>query len=145
LIKNREVQSFFVVSYNFLEDSTMRAIQATPKEVRKIFSDSYIIPDFQRPYSWDIDQCETLWDDFISFLEKNTGNQEEKYFLGNIVIHPASDRRFAVIDGQQRLTTMLLLMKALSDRARTYKALEPCLRTRHYQTGELTDELRIST
>ena len=123
----------------------MKAIHATPKEVQKIFADSYVIPDFQRPYSWEREQCETLWDDFTAFLDTIPGNQEDKYFLGNIVTHPAPGGKLAVIDGQQRLTTLLLLIKALFTRAGTAKILEGCLRIQNKLTSELTDELRISS
>lgn len=119
----------------------MKAIHATPKEVQRVFTDNYIIPDFQRPYSWEREQCEILWDDFTTFF--NSANSDEKYFLGNIVIHPAENGKFSVIDGQQRLTTLLLLIKALFTRAGTAKILEGCLRIQNKLTSEMTDDLRI--
>jgi hypothetical protein len=119
----------------------MTAIHATPKEVQRVFSDNYVIPDFQRPYSWEREQCETLWDDFTIFLD--SASSDEKYFLGNIVIHPAENGKFAVIDGQQRLTTLLLLIKALFTRAGIAKILEGCLRIQNKLTSEMTDDLRI--
>jgi hypothetical protein len=123
----------------------MKAIHATPKEVQKVFTDSYIIPDFQRPYSWEREHCETLWDDFTAFIESETASSDEKYFLGNIVIHPDPDKsgKLVVIDGQQRLTTLLLLIKALFTRAGTAKVLEKCLFISDDLSGEKTDELRI--
>lgn len=127
------------------EDKTMKAIHATPKEVQKIFSESYVIPDFQRPYSWEREQCETLWDDLIVFFDAIQDDQEDKYFLGNVVTHPSPGGKLAVIDGQQRLTTLLLLIKALFTRAGTAKILEGCLRIQNKLTSELTDELRISS
>jgi hypothetical protein len=119
----------------------MKAIHATPKEVQRVFTDNYVIPDFQRPYSWEREHCETLWDDFTTFLDSTSS--DEKYFLGNIVIHPAENGKFAVIDGQQRLTTLLLLIKALFTRAGTAKILEGCLRIQNKLTSEMTDDLRI--
>jgi len=47
----------------------MKAIQATPKTIKQIFDDSYVIPDFQRAYSWERRHCETLWDDFTTFFD----------------------------------------------------------------------------
>ena len=119
----------------------MKAIQATPKEVRKIFNDSYVIPDFQRPYSWERDHCETFWDDIVSF-HSTAPADEERYFLGNIVINPDKGK-WSVVDGQQRLTTLLLLIKAFYKSAGTYLALEKCLRVLDKRTGELTNELRV--
>ena len=101
----------------------MKAIQATPKEIRKVFNDSYIIPDFQRPYSWEKEQCETLWDDIVSF-HATAPADGERYFLGNIVVNPAEGGKWSVVDGQQRLTTLLLLVKAFFKSAGTYTALE---------------------
>ena len=124
----------------------MKAIHATPKDVRKVFSDSYIVPDFQRRYSWELEHCETLWDNITDFHEQVNGvNDEEKYFLGNIVVHPTINGKYAVIDGQQRLTTLLLLIKALHTRAGTFGALENCLRIQDKLTEKLTDELRVHT
>lgn len=125
----------------------MKAITANPETIREVFSKKYIIPDFQRPYSWDADPCEKLWEDIIDFYDGRE-TKEDKYFLGNIVINPAVDRAreaWEVVDGQQRLTTLLLLIKALHSRAGTVKALEECLRIKDPLTSDLTDELRVSS
>lgn len=119
----------------------MKAIHADPREVRKIFSDSFIIPDFQRPYSWEEEQCEKLWEDFIDFYEQKQ-SKEDRYFLGNIVIHE-DQGAYAVIDGQQRLTTLLLLIKAFHNKAATVKALEVCLKIKDPLTEELTNKPRV--
>lgn len=121
----------------------MKAIHADPREIRKIFTDKYIIPDFQRPYSWDRDQCDQLWEDFIDFYENQT-SKDDKYFLGNIVINPAGEA-LSVIDGQQRLTTLLLLIKAFHSKAGTAVVLEECLRIKDPLTSQLTDELRLDS
>jgi hypothetical protein len=122
----------------------MKAINATPKELRKIFADSYVIPDFQRPYSWEQEQCDTLWEDIVGF-HNSVPEDEDKYFLGNIVVHPMSGGKYAVIDGQQRLTTLLLLIKALHTRAGTLEVLESCLRIQDKLTDKLTDALRVQS
>lgn len=121
----------------------MKAIHADPKEIRKIFTDKYIIPDFQRPYSWDRDQCDQLWEDFIDFYENQT-SKDDKYFLGNIVINPAGEA-LSVIDGQQRLTTLLLLIKAFHSKAGTAVVLDECLKIKDPLTSELTKELRLDS
>ncbi|MCI9079007.1 MAG: DUF262 domain-containing protein [Lachnospiraceae bacterium] len=125
----------------------MKAITANPETVREVFSKRYIIPDFQRPYSWDRETCEKLWDDITSFYGTGIIN-DDKYFLGNIVINPASDKTapaWEIVDGQQRLTTLLLLIKALHSNAGTVKALEECLRIKDPLTSALTDELRVNS
>lgn len=121
----------------------MKAIHADPREIRKIFAEKYIIPDFQRPYSWEVEHCEKLWEDILDFYNEKKTN-EDKYFLGNIVMHPQEDS-YVVIDGQQRLTTLLLLIKALHLKAGTVKALEECLKTKDPLTSDITNELRVNS
>lgn len=86
----------------------------------------FMIPLFQRPYSWDKKNNESLWNDLIEIYEDGT---EERHFLGSIVTKsmtatPEGVTPFLVIDGQQRLTTLTLLLAALRDAA---KATEPQL------------------
>ena len=69
------------------------------------------IPEYQRPYSWGIDKCEKLWLDIVDFI--NSGNKDN-YFFGNIIINcQENDSILSLLDGQQRTTTFLLLLKAL--------------------------------
>lgn len=121
----------------------MKTISANPQSIRDIFKSEYVIPDYQRPYSWDTYQCDQLWDDFILFYE-GVLKDGEQYFLGNIVVFKEKDK-FFVIDGQQRLTTLLLFIKILFDNASTLKALESCLKKQDSLTNEIKDELRIKS
>ena len=50
----------------------------------------FIIPDYQRPYSWDEEKCETLWTDLVDFYENKIDNNDE-YFLGTIVTCKTSE------------------------------------------------------
>ena len=111
----------------------MKPIYATPEIIKKIFSETerYMIPDFQRPYSWEEDQCTQLWDDLINFFESKFESRDDKsseqYFLGSIVVSRETDYSqgtWDVIDGQQRLTTLLLLLKALYHYNRSYTVLD---------------------
>lgn len=77
------------------------------------------IPLFQRPYSWGDKNWKALWDDIMS-LYNNEYSEESYYFLGSAVTlavpgTPAGISHFVVIDGQQRLTTLTLLLAALRD------------------------------
>lgn len=125
----------------------MRAIQANPREVKKIFSDTYIIPEFQRPYSWDRDLCDQLWADLIDFFEAQEA-VDDKYFLGNIVVYKEVDdgqENSIVIDGQQRLTSLSLLIRALLNAAGVYVDLEECLQTKDSKSGEFTGQPRLKS
>ncbi|MFP6243047.1 DUF262 domain-containing protein [Helicobacter pylori] len=75
----------------------------------------FVIPIYQRVYSWEKEQCKQLWDDII----KTGGNDQiEGHFIGSILYVLADDTHSSpllIIDGQQRLTTIALLFIALRD------------------------------
>lgn len=121
----------------------MKAIQATPKNIKSIFSDSYIIPEFQRPYSWDETECLELLNDIMDFFMANSST-DENYYLGNIVLYPEK-QKWAVIDGQQRLTTVMLLLSALFSQARTATVLEECLKMKDPITAKIVNKLKIES
>lgn len=71
----------------------------------------FTIPEYQRPYSWEINHCDKLWQDITNYLDSGI---QDRYFFGTIIINcQDNDSIFALIDGQQRTTTFLLLLKAL--------------------------------
>lgn len=70
----------------------------------------FVIPEYQRSYSWGIDQCDKLWNDIESFI---LSNGSDPYFFGTIIIDCSNTNSYSLIDGQQRTTTFLLLLKAL--------------------------------
>ncbi|MBR6163862.1 DUF262 domain-containing protein [bacterium] len=73
----------------------------------------FVIPDYQRPYSWKIEQCEKLWQDIVEYIE-NKDKDDDQYFFGTVIINCNLDEtELQLIDGQQRTTTFLLLLKAL--------------------------------
>ncbi|WP_164469277.1 DUF262 domain-containing protein [Aliarcobacter cryaerophilus] len=90
------------------------SLTAEQKSILKIFNEKnkYIIPPYQRPYSWGIDECIDLFEDL---KQQFFDSKEEGYFLGNIVLTNTLDKRydFEVIDGQQRLTTIIMFLKVL--------------------------------
>jgi uncharacterized protein with ParB-like and HNH nuclease domain len=79
----------------------------------------YVVPMFQRTYSWEKRDWTTLWSDLMDLLDDET---PRPHFIGSIVTAPARTvpegiTKYLLIDGQQRLTTLLLLLAALRDRA----------------------------
>ncbi len=77
----------------------------------------FVIPIYQRVYSWEKEQCKQLWDDII---KTGGNNQIEGHFIGSIVfehdgIYTTNYNELLIIDGQQRLTTITLLFIALRD------------------------------
>jgi uncharacterized protein with ParB-like and HNH nuclease domain len=95
--------------------------QETP--LHKVFSDDYLftIPSVQRPYSWTTNEAGELLDDLLDFMEhynvteQNVGDVEEPYFLGSIVLVKKDGPQAEVLDGQQRLTTLTILLAVLRD------------------------------
>ena len=73
-------------------------------------SDIFRIPEYQRAYSWNTSNCDKLWQDIESYIEQDA---EEPYFFGTIIIDCSKDGYLNLIDGQQRTTTFLLLLKAM--------------------------------
>jgi len=71
----------------------------------------FTIPEYQRAYSWGIGHCDKLWQDITDFV---TSESKDRYFFGTIIINcQDNDTKLGLIDGQQRTTTFLLLLKAL--------------------------------
>ena len=113
------------------------SLSAEQRTVIKIFKveEQYIIPAYQRPYSWEYDECFTLYSDIMEAFNDKESNED--YFIGNIVIAKSSTikDKLEVIDGQQRLTTLLLLIKVLSIFAPEHKGLKSCLEIEDWEGG----------
>jgi len=94
---------------------SLDAKQQNIEDIFQIGSKQYVIPDYQRAYSWGYDECYKLFDDIIEAFK-----QEEEYFLGNIIIAKSNSNKnglineLEVIDGQQRLTSLLIFLKILN-------------------------------
>ena len=90
--------------------------QKTVAELLAAKDSFFLIPDYQRPYAWNEAECSTLWDDIYTFAlpdnDYTAFDENDEYFLGPIVVFKNLDRKLEVIDGQQRLTTLLLLLRA---------------------------------
>lgn len=130
----------------------MSKLNIDQKNIRTLFSDKkadFLIPDYQRPYAWGEKECQTLWDDIFAFAFPDNDcdrfdSDNDEYFLGPIVTFKNSDGRQEIIDGQQRLTTLMLLLRAFyakyghmkDDKAvKTSKMLEQCI----WKTDEFGD------
>ncbi|MBW4460687.1 MAG: DUF262 domain-containing HNH endonuclease family protein [Nodosilinea sp. WJT8-NPBG4] len=95
-------------------------IHGAEYSIQKIFCDDFVfsIPLYQRPYAWDIEQAGALLDDLLTFLGDSTVSIDElsPYFLGSIVLIKSDGAPQAeVVDGQQRLTTLAILIAALRE------------------------------
>ena len=87
-------------------------------------NNQFVVPLFQRPYTWDESRWKVLWTDLVELCEDETDSVRVKpHFMGSIVTVPTRSvpegvTKFLLIDGQQRLTTLQVLLAALRDSAR---------------------------
>lgn len=93
----------------------MAELHVSKKTISQLFTamknTKFVIPDFQRPYKWDIEKCETLWNDIENFAITE-GQNGADYFLGTIVSYINEEKHQAIIDGQQRITSLFLILRA---------------------------------
>lgn len=117
----------------------------------------FVIPEYQRPYRWTEDNCARLWEDVCDFFEDcSTLSKEDKkkasYFFGTIVTCE-TERGQELIDGQQRVTSFMLLLKAIYDKLRVWdpelkdkkvkgitRQIEPCIWNIDDATEEIEDD-----
>ncbi len=96
--------------------SKLNVDQKTIKDLFQSKKADFLIPDYQRPYAWGENEYRTLWDDIFSFAipdeEKTEFDSNSEYFLAPIVAFKNDNDKMEVIDGQQRLTTLMLLLRA---------------------------------
>ena len=119
---------------------------------------NFLIPDYQRPYAWGENECQTLWDDLFlfSFPDDNCDkfdSDSDEYFLGPIVTFKNEKGQMEIIDGQQRLTTLMLLLRAFYDKygnmkddksIKTSKRIEQCI-WKTDEFGDPEDTLKIDS
>lgn len=90
-------------------------ITATEKPIRLVFDDEYLfeVPIFQRPYAWEEEQTCELLDDLLDAMDTDP---DAPYFLGSVVLVKEDGKpRSQIVDGQQRLTTLTMLIAVLRD------------------------------
>ena len=105
----------------------------------------FLIPVYQRYYSWDLAQCQRLWTDIVDMQKKN----KHGHFVGSIVniaeqAMPTGVQKYMIIDGQQRITTLTLLLIALRDYAENHpegqtinaKRIDNTLLKNEYEDGD---------
>lgn len=130
----------------------MQSLIAYEQPIQKIFSADYVfrIPDYQRPYSWTTEQAQELLDDLLGFVPSQpigTVGEQPSCFLGSIVLIKQTHLPQAdVVDGQQRLTTLTLLLSVI--RALLDEKLRPLITKSIYEEGNIfngtSDHFRLS-
>ena len=115
-------------------------IKCEKKVIREIFNMWYCIPDYQRAYVWDTDQVRDLLDDTISAYREN---KEAQYFLGSMVLkinekseNNVSYTEYELLDGQQRITTVFLILACMRDMLTDYPQYQNSLAGFVYQAED---------
>lgn len=139
----------------------MSKLNVDQKSIKDLLNNKkadFLIPDYQRPYAWGEKECETLWEDLFSFAfpenDYEKFNSNDEYFLGPIVTFTNADGKQEVIDGQQRLTTLMLLLRAFYERGqgmkdqkaiKTREIVAKCIwKTDEFEAPDM-DELKINS
>lgn len=78
----------------------------------KEYGNKLTIPDYQRPYTWKKSTADTLFNDIYSAMKEN-----KEYRLGSLILHRDENGCYNIVDGQQRLITISLILKALGDKS----------------------------
>ncbi len=120
-------------------------MKASETKVQKIIegTNQYIVPLFQRAYSWKKENWNVLWDDLIWLCEND---EPKSHFIGSIVTMPAvavpeGISKFLLIDGQQRITTIYVLLSAIRDKAQQdgleqlAQKIHQTMLVNHFETG----------
>jgi len=82
-------------------------IESVDQEIRNLLSSGYYrIPRFQRPFSWTRENIQEFWDDVVR-------DNPTDYFIGSMVVFKEGSQRYGIVDGQQRLTTITILLAVL--------------------------------
>lgn len=139
----------------------MSKLNIDQRTISNLFTDKksdFLIPDYQRPYAWTEDECATLWDDLFAFAFPGNASDQfdsdnDEYFLGPIVTFK-NNGKLEIIDGQQRLTTIMLLLRAFyskfehaqdSDTIDTRKLISQCIwKTNEFGNPNM-DKLKIDS
>ncbi len=130
-------------------------MQAGETKIQAIIDSTrqYVIPLFQRPYSWESPQWATLWQDLAELCEEE---HPRNHFIGSMVTMPSKSvpegvTKYILIDGQQRLSTLLILLAVVRDKARKHpgnladKIDDLLLKNRHHDGTEVYKLLPTQT
>ena len=102
------------------------SIEVNKQSVKELLEsgkkNAFVIPEYQRPYAWKEEHIVTLFNDLKEFTENQQEKDDEKegsYFLGTIVSFENDKGEQEIIDGQQRLTSLFLLLRAIYSKLQT--------------------------
>lgn len=87
---------------------------AEVKSINELLNMKLDIPDYQRPYKWDIQNIDDLFSDITNAMSAADRYRADfKYRIGTIILHETKDGFFDVVDGQQRIISLVLLKRCI--------------------------------
>jgi uncharacterized protein with ParB-like and HNH nuclease domain len=108
---------------------------------KSVLTERMHVPPYQRSFSWDTEQAKDLFDDLAHAMETN----QQEYFLGSIVTTAGKGPRPQVVDGQQRLVTVVVFLAAVRDYLAAGGFASSCQYVeRTYLQGQMQDTSHIS-
>lgn len=114
------------------------SIKVEEKFVVDLFGDFWFnIPSYQRPYVWNEDNINELLDDITYAFENNF---EDSYFMGSLVLQDKGNKEYDILDGQQRLTTLALLLATIRDNIKD-RDIKDEFKDNLYQKGKATENI----
>jgi uncharacterized protein with ParB-like and HNH nuclease domain len=116
------------------------SIDAKPLSIEKLFADFYAVPDFQREYVWQPENVEQLLGDICDELYDENGSviANAEYFIGSLVVYEDATGIFQLIDGQQRTTTLFIILCVLREKLGHLDTLQSLIM--HKKMNPLTAE-----
>lgn len=126
-------------------ETSIKASKQTIKDFLKGGAEQlFVIPEYQRPYEWDEDHVKVLFDDLWEFTVTSGGsNKTGYYFLGSIVSYINENGEQEIIDGQQRITSLLLLLRAIYSKLKSIPERDRTDEVKH-SIGEIEPTIWIT-
>lgn len=108
-------------------------IDAQDKEIQELLKGAFFkIPRFQRAYSWEEDEVESFWNDIID-------NDDTNYFIGSVVAYVIEKPMVGLVDGQQRFTTITIMLAAIREKFKEFEERELALGVQNYIESQDAD------
>lgn len=95
-------------------EQTTSRVDCEEKELLEVIRLPLELPEYQRPYKWGKKNVNELFIDLNSVIEKSHQIKEYKYRLGSVILFKTNDSKYEIVDGQQRLTTLMLIIGCLN-------------------------------
>jgi len=110
---------------------------ADKNEIEKILTGYHLtVPSYQRAYQWKVSEAEEFWEDLNSYFQENKIDPEthNSLFLGTFIFLDQGGSSFEIVDGQQRLTSIFILLIAIKNRLKEFGIDQSSRQAKHIET-----------